>query len=82
MRMSTQEMSYKTLEEVCKDAVSDYDKWLKEHITMIDRLTGETLVAVNGYTSKAIKTLIRPVELGDSYAWRSAREVYFEEVGL
>ena len=82
--MITEAITYKTLEEVCKGAVSEYNSWLKERVTTIDQLTGEVIVAVNGYTNKTVKkkNLKLPVDINNGYGWRSAVEAYFEEMGL
>ena len=82
--MRTEVITYKTLEEVCRGTLSEYSSWLKERITTIDQLTGEVIVAVNGYTNKTVKkkNLKLPVDINSGYGWRSAVETYIEEMGL
>ena len=82
--MRTEVITYKTLEEVCRGTLSDYNHWLKERVITVDQLTGEVIVAVNSYTNKTVKkkNLKLPVDINNGYGWRSAVETYFEEMGL
>lgn len=71
---------YQTELEYRKDVIEQYDEWLKEHITCIDRLTGEVIVAVNKHTGRAISNLVKPVKLSMGYGWYLARKVYLAEL--